>query len=329
METLLLSKSDIEKVLTMKDVISIVDKTFKGFGQGTVVNPTKITLDLGEIAEWPPYKGFMNAMPAYVGWLDSAGIKWVGGFLENSKKRLPFLTGMILLINPKNGQFKVVMEGSEITNLRTGAQTAVALKYLWDKKSINIGLYGAGMQAYYQIMAISQIYNINKLKVYDIRRLASEKFAEKTMDFISGSTIVVDSAEEAACSDAVICVTQSKDKFVKNYWLKPGTIFFPLGSYQECEDELILNIDRIIVDHIGQSLHRGALKELSEKGKITKNSIHATLGEVAIGKIKGRDTDQESVLCQLVGTGALDVAVASITYNRALEKGLGSKFSFI
>lgn len=329
METILLSKSDIEKVMTMKDVVEIVDKTYIGFGEGKVINPTKVGLDLGETAAWPPYKGFMNAMPAYVGWLDSAGIKWAGGFLDNAKVGLPYISAMILLINPKNGQFKAVMDGGEITNMRTGAQAAVALKYLHKKKSIKIGLYGAGMQGHYQTMAISQLFDIEELKVYDIKREASERFTDDMKDRVTGNIIIVDSPEEAADGNAVICVTQSKDKFVKNSWVKPGTILFAMGSYQECDDDFILTANKIIVDHIGQCLHRGALKELNEKGKISEKDIYATIGELAAGKKKGRTSDKERLLCIPIGTGAMDVAVATVVYKRALEKGLGGKFSFI
>jgi len=74
-DTLLLSQSDIEAVLTMEDVVEICDKTFVGFGEGTTICPAKVGLDLGETASYPPYEGFMNAMPAYVGWTDTAGIK--------------------------------------------------------------------------------------------------------------------------------------------------------------------------------------------------------------------------------------------------------------
>ena len=329
METRLLSKSDIEKVMTMKDVVEIVDKTYIGFGEGKVINPTKVGLDLGETAAWPPYKGFMNAMPAYVGWLDSAGIKWAGGFLDNAKVGLPYISGITCLINPKTGQFKAVMDGAEITNMRTGAQAAVALKYLHNKKSIKIGLYGAGMQGHYQTMAIAQLFDIEVLKVYDIKREASEKFTGDMKNIVSGNIIIVDSPEEAADGDAVICVTQSKDKFVKNSWVKPGTILFTMGSYQECDDDFILSVDEIIVDHIGQCLHRGALKELNEKGEITKDSIYATIGEVAAGKKKGRSTDKDRILCIPIGTGAMDVAVATIVYQRAVKEGLGGKFEFI
>ena len=329
METVLLSKSDIEKVMTMKEVVEIIDKTYIGLGEGKVINPTKVGLDLGETAAWPPYKGFMNAMPAYVGWLDSAGIKWAGGFLDNAKIGLPYITGMILLIDPKTGHFKAVMEGAEITNMRTGAQAAVALKYLHNKKSIKIGLYGAGMQGHYQTMAISQLFDIEELKVYDIRREASEKFAEDMKNIVPGNIIIADSPEEAADGDAVICVTQSKDKFVKNSWVKPGTILFAMGSYQECDDDFILSADEIIVDHIGQCLHRGALKELNAKGKVTEDNIYATIGEVAAGKKRGRTSDKDRILCIPIGTGAMDVAVATIVYQRAVKEGLGGKFEFV
>ena len=328
MKTKLISRAQIMSLMTEKEVVEIVDKTYVGFGEGKVINPTKIGLDLGETAKWPPYKGFMNAMPAYVGWLDSAGIKWAGGFLDNAKLGIPYIRGMILLIDPRTGQFKAVMDGAEITNMRTGAQAAVALKYLHNKKSIRIGLYGAGMQGHFQTKAISQLFDIEELKVYDIKREASEKFAADMKNIVAGNIIIADSPRGAAVGDAVICVTQSKDKFVKNDWIRPGTILFTMGSYQECDDEFILSADKIIVDHIGQCLHRGALKELNSKGKITKDNIYATIGEVAAGKKKARSSEKDRILCIPIGTGAMDVAVATVVYERAVEKGIGGEFSF-
>jgi len=329
MDTVLLSKSDIKKLITEKEIVEIVDKTYKGFGDNKVINPTKLNLDLGENAKWPPYRGSLNAMPAYVGWLDSAGIKWAGGFLDNPKKGLPFIHAMILLINPRTGQFNVVMDGTEITSLRTGAQAAVALKYLHNKKSIRIGLYGAGIQGHCQIMAISQLFNIEELKIYDLKREKSEKFVDDMKDKINGNIIIADSPEKAADAEVLISVTTSRDKFIKNSWVKPGTVLLALGSYQECDDNFILSADKIIVDHIGQCLHRGALKELSERGEISEKDIYATIGEIAAGKKKGRTSDKERLLCVPIGTGAMDVAVATVVYKRALEKGLGEKFNFI
>ncbi len=329
METLLLSQQDIARLVTMKDVVQIVEQTFRGMGEGTVVNPTKVGLDLGEVADWPPYRGFMNAMPAYVGWLDSAGIKWAGGFLDNQQVGLPYISSMILLIDPRTGQFRAVMDGALITNLRTGAQSAVPLKYLHPGKTIRLGLYGAGAQGRTQTRANAEVFDIETLTVYDIRREAAERFAEEMQPVVKGKIVVAHSPEEAASGDAIICVTQSKDKFVKAAWLKPGMALFPMGSYQECEDACILQADRILVDHIGQCLHRGALRELSEAGKITERNISATIGEVVAGKKPGRTSATDRILCVPIGTGAMDIAVATVAYQRALEAGAGDRFTFV
>lgn len=328
-ETRLLSQDEIKKLVSMKDVIDAVEKTFRGMGEGTVINPTKVGLDLGETAPFPPYEGFMNAMPAYVGWLDSAGIKWAGGFLgERKRQGLPYITSLILLIDPKIGNFRAVMDGAHITNLRTGAQTAVSLKYLHPKKNLRLGLYGAGMQGHTQTMAIAELFHIDEVRVYDIFPEASKRYAEDMKDVVQGDIVIARTPEEASDADVVVCVTQSKDKYVKDSWIKPGGILFPMGSYQECEDAFILNADRIIVDHVGQCLHRGALKELSEAGKITEKNIHATIGDVVAGKKKGRESGNERILCIPIGTGAMDIAVATVALKRAEEKDIGGSYEF-
>jgi ornithine cyclodeaminase/alanine dehydrogenase len=329
METLLLSQKQIEQLVTMKDVVEVVEKTFKGMGEGTVVNPTKVGLDLGEVAPWPPYKGFMNAMPAYVGWQDSAGIKWAGGFLDNYKIGLPYISSLIMLIDPKSGRFRAVLDGALITNLRTGAQSAVALKYLHPERRLRLGLFGAGAQGRTQTRAAAELFDIQSLTVYDIRREAAEVFAREMRPVVKGTLTVADSPEQVADAEAIICVTQSKDKFVKESWLKPGMVLFPMGSYQECEDACILKADKIVVDHVGQCLHRGALKELTEAGKISERSIYATIGEIVAGKKPARSSASDRILCIPIGTGAMDITVATLAFQRAQEQGLGGHFAFV
>ena len=192
-ETLLLSQEQISGLVTMEDIVEIVDKTFVGFGDGTTVNPTKVNLDLGETAVYPPYHGFMNAMPAYIGWQDIAGIKWAGGFLGKRREMgLPYVTAMILLIDPHIGEFKAAMDGALITNLRTGAQAAVASKYMHPGKEITMGLYGAGMQGHMQTMAFAELFDIKEMRVYDISKAAAEKFKEDMKDYVKGDIILCD-----------------------------------------------------------------------------------------------------------------------------------------
>lgn len=330
-ETMLLSQKEIQSVISMKDVVDCVDKTFRGMGDGTVVNPTKVNLDLGEVASFPPYKGFMNAMPAYIGWSDSAGIKWAGGFLgERKAQGFPYITSLIMLIDPRLGHFRAVMDGALITNMRTGAQTAVALKYMYGKgKDLKLGLYGAGMQGHTQTMAISELFNITGVAVYDINRAAAERYAEDMKSFVKGNITIVDNPAEAADADIAVCVTQSQDEFFQYDWFRPGMILFPMGSYQECSDECIEKADKIVVDHAGQALHRGALAKHGISGRLTEKDLYATIGELAAGKKKGLVTADERAICVPIGTGAMDVAVATLAWERAKEKRMGGKYAFV
>ena len=330
MSTVLLSRSEVKSLMTMKEVVDIAEKTFKGFGEGTTINPTKVGLDLGETAEYPHYEGFMNAMPAYVGWLDTAGIKWAGGFLgERKKLGLPYITSLILLIDPRVGNFRAVMDGEWITSMRTGAQTAVSLKYLHKGPSIRLGLYGAGGQGHTQTEAIAAVFDIEEVRVFDINGESALRYAENMKDIVKGKVTVVDNPRDAAWGDAIVCVTQSKEKFLKNEWITRGTNVFPMGSYQEVDDDFILSADRVIVDHIGQCLHRGALKGLVETGKFQESDIDATIGEVVAGKKPGRLSKDDRVLCIPIGTGAMDIAVATVILERAKEKGMGGSFDFV
>jgi ornithine cyclodeaminase/alanine dehydrogenase len=103
-----------------------------------------------------------------------------------------------------------------------------------------------------------------------------------------------------------------------------------MGSYQECSDDCILKADKIVVDHVGQTLHRGALGKLGEAGKITAANIYATIGELAAGKKPFSDSDATGrTLCVPIGTGAMDIGVAVLAWQRAVDKKLGGSYSFV
>lgn len=330
-DTLLITREQIEQLVDMKKTIELVDKTFINLGEGQVINPNKVTLDLGESAEYPPYDGFVNAMPAYIGWQDIAGIKWVTGMGgERRKAGLPFINGIIVLMDPHLGEYVSVMDGQHITNLRTGAQTAIALKHLFkDRESIRIGLYGAGTQGRTQLQAISEVFDIDRLVIFDVFEEASNKYKEDMASYVKGEIVVAKEAQDATKEvDAIITVTQANDAFLKADWIEPGTVVFPMGSYKEIEDEVILQADGIVVDHIGQALHRGALKELNEAGKITEDNITATISDLAANVKTIDKLDQKRLITIPIGMGALDITVAKYVYDQAKEKGIGQVFNF-
>lgn len=326
----LLSDAQIRKLLTMNDAIDIVDQTFQGLGKGTVINPAKVNLDLGQTGDYPYFDGFINAMPAYVEFAESAGLKWVVGM--GGKRRelgLPYINSMMFLVDPEIGEFKAVMDGTYISNLRTGAQTAVGLKYLLpNRQAIKLGLYGAGTQGRMQVKALSEAFSIKHLDVYDYKQEYAEIFADEMKDYVDGEIHVVSRPEEAAHNDILITVTNATEPFLTAEMIEPGTIICPLGSFSEITDELILDADYLFVDHPEQALHRGALEHLSSEGKIGSDDIDATFGYLANHPDKAFDLSGKITICIPIGIGALDVAIAGIVHSKATEKNVGADFQF-
>ena len=329
-KTLLLSKQEIDDMLTMKDILDAVDKTFVGLGDGTVVNPTKVTLDLrGDV---PGYDGYINAMPAYVSWVNMAGLKWAGGWHNRPDLGLPFISSMIFLIDPENGNFKAVMDGEHITTLRTGAQAVIATTYFRKGlgSDLSIGLFGCGAQGHMQTKAFSEIYNITELRVYDLYKEAALKFKEEMKDYVDGEIIVCDTPEEVAATqpNVLVSFTHGDNKFITDGMVHPGQIVFPMGSFTEASDELLLNADKIIVDHMAQCLHRGALSDVAAQGKSSEKDVYCTIGDVAAENMDIGDLSTQRIVCVPIGTGCMDIAVASIAYQRAVAKGIGGEYMF-
>lgn len=329
MPVTLISADDVRELLTMKDTLEACELAFADWGVGEVVCPPKITLELGEDAEWPTYRNGLNAMPAYIHSLKSAGIKAVGGSLDNPANGLPYIIALITLFDPATGIFRCIMDGEQITNYRTGAQAAVAAKYLVADPAFRFGLIGAGAQGRTQLLAFAEAFPLTHVTVYDISEDAAKAFVGE-MSARTGLAIEVAKSAEEVCrnSDVIVSVTHGRDKFIKSDWVKPGQIVFPMGSFTECEDALILNADRVIVDSIGQTMHRGALKSVVDQGKFTEEMISSTIGEIVAGKKGGRIQPNERIVCVPIGTGAMDVAVATRVYEKACQRGIGGSFVF-
>lgn len=328
--TLLITQEQVKSLLDMATALKIVEQVYRSHGEGKVIMPTKITLDLGEGRPWPPYKGFMNAMPAYLGDVDIAGIKWAGGFQDNYKIGLPYISAMILLINPKNGAFIAAMDGAYITAIRTGAASAICAKVLARKNASVLGIIGAGIQGRMHLRAFHQVFRLKEIRVMDIKEGAAEKYREEMAAELGLNILPKKSYQEVAEGADMVCtVTVGDEPMVKKEWLKKGSLVISAGSYQELDPEVVLSADKIVVDHWGQASHRGELAKLVEAGKIREKNIHAEIGEILSGKKKGRERDDENILAVPIGLGSLDIGCAVEVYRKATENGIGIPFSFI
>jgi ornithine cyclodeaminase len=286
--------------------------------------PSKVILDLGERE-----RGRINAMPAYLGGdFDICGMKWIAGFPPNPMKfGIPRAHALLILNDAWTGVPLAIMDCTYISAMRTGAVTGVGAKYLANPDSEVVGIIGCGVQAKTQIMAIKAVLpSIKFLKGYDIRKEASDRFVKWVSQEIGIEARSVPTAREAVeDSDIIVTVTVADEPIVKDTWLKKGSLFAHVGSYQEEEEEVVFHSDKIVVDLWEEVLHRGTplLAKLYKTGQIKEEQIYANIGEITRGKKAGRTNKNERIFFSPLGLGSEDVAVGTLVYREAKKKGLG------
>ena len=321
-----LSARDVDATgLDMKLAIDCVEQVLGMHQCGEVNMPSKVVLDMDERKH-----GRINAMPAYLGGkIHICGIKWIAGFPNNPGRHgLPRANSLLILNDADTGMPLAIMDATRISSLRTGAVTGVGARYLARQDSAVLALIGAGVQSYAQLEALRIILpGISEVRVYDIRREAAEAFAQKCSDRWEGLSVLAATTPEEAIrgADCVVTATVADEPIVKAAWLEQGVFCAHVGSYQEEEEAVILEADKVVVDIWEEVLHRKTplLAQMFEAGKISTDRIYADIGQIINGDKPGRQSDQERIFFSPLGLGSEDVAVAAAVYHRAAQKNLG------
>jgi alanine dehydrogenase len=319
MDTLILTQIEIERLLTMKDVMRAVKHAFEMHGKNAIQMPPKVYLTFE--------KGDLRAMPAY---LEShAGVKWVNSHPENPSRDLPTVMALLIYSDPKTGFPLAVMDGTHITNMRTGAAGGIAAEFLARKNSRIFGFIGCGTQAYTQLLALKEVFMLEEVKAYDISKSKAKKFIEFCKKMEIGAFVV--NAKKVCECDVLTTATPSRKPVVRKEWVEAGTHINAIGAdapgKQELEEEIVASA-KIVVDDIQQALHSGEINVPISKGIIKPTDIHATIGEIIIGKKSGREDEEEITIFDSTGLAIQDVATASIVFELASERGIGTKVRF-
>lgn len=312
----IIGEETVRKYLTAEDVIDITEKTWRWYGEGKVVMPNKITTDMSGLG----VAGWFNSMPAYIGPMDTAGIKVVGGYDGNKALGLPYIKANVLLTDPRTGILKALVSGDYINDMRTGAQPAVMVKLL-AAKTDSITIIGTGLMAYYSLLCMSKTVDIKEVRLCDISEEAKDRFIARFPD--APWKFVKCASNEEGCrgADVVVTVTNANANLVEEPWLKEGSLVMTMGSFRETSFDVVRKADKIAVDQVGQSLHRGNVKELAEMGEINENSFDIIVPDVLAGKAVGRTDPKQRIYAQIIGTGMLDVACAGLLLEKLKAAG--------
>jgi len=313
-----LSRSDVESLsVSMAEVIEVVEEGFRRNGMGETQMPPKIAIK--------PRGGetFLHAMPAYVGQLDIAAIKWVGGNDDNRKRGLPSISGLIILNDPETMFPVCIMDASWVTAMRTGAANAVAMKYLGPERVETVAIIGCGVQGRSNLLAMHTRYpEIAQLRCYDISQAALNAFVEEARekyDFDVAPVAGLQAAVEGA--DVIVTAGPSPKEptpYLKEEWLKPGAMAAPVDYMGAWEGKLAAKVDKLITDDHGQMDYyrsKGYFKDVPKP--------YADLGEIVAGKKPGREGPQERTMSILMGIAVDDAVTAQLVHDRAVAQDAG------
>ena len=327
-ELLLLKRSEIASLLTLPDTIDVVEQAFRLHAEGKTLVPGLLHVDAVG-GEFHIKVGGLTLEKTYF------GLKANGGFFHNrALYGLPNIQGVILLFDAETGTPLAVMDSIEITILRTGAATAVAAKYLARKDTTQVTICGCGTQGRIQLRSLYQVLpTLERVIAYDLdaslaRRFASEMSEQLGMN-VETST---DLASAAAHSQCIVTCTPSRKAFLLKQYVMPGAFVAAIGAdspeKQEIDPALLVG-NKVVVDLLEQCRQVGELQHAISAGLLTEADVHAELGEVISGMKSGRTSPDEIIVYDATGTALQDAAAAVAVYQRALQRGVGSRVSLL
>jgi len=324
METLILDSDDVTESTQITEVIDAVEGAFGAYARGDIQMPAKSYIDL------PQYNGDFRSMPAYIeaeDW-DAAAVKWVNVHPDNpDTEGLPTVMGTIIYSDPETGFPLALLDGTDLTRLRTGAAAAVATRYLAREDATSLGLVGAGIQSHSQLEAVSQVRDIETVVLSDLDEEAIREFEELYGDEFD---IEEGSPNEAARCDVVSTTTPVREPIVSE--VGEDTHINAMGAdaegKHEIADEVLMNA-KLVIDDYEQCTHSGEINVPWHNGVLDDDDLHGELGDVVTGKIDGR-TDADGVtIFDSTGLAIQDVAAAHVVYEDAVANDVGTEFPLV
>lgn len=316
-KTIVLTQSEVRSLIDMAEAVPAIEKAFAAHGRGETQMPVKVYLDL------PQYDGDFRAMPAY--FHGSAGVKWVNAHPHNPERHgLPSVLGMYILSDPATALPLAVMDATLLTAVRTGAAAGVASKVLARPDSRSAGFIGSGVQARTLLAALRVVFG-------ELEVVAADQSAEAAETFAAEAGGRAGSAEEAAGCDILCTATPSRRPLVERAWIRPGTHINAMGADAHGKQELapaILADAKVVIDDWQQATESGEVNVPLHEGVLSRDHIHAALGEVVAGLKPGRQSDDEITVFDSTGLAVQDVALARLVYEKARQRGVGREVAF-
>lgn len=324
--TLLLARQQVRRLLDLDDCIAAVEDAFLQHARGRTLRP-------GVLGVPSTDGGFHLKAAGLVLEKTWFAVKCNGNFFHNASRfAMPNIQGLVLLCDGDNGYPLAVIDSIEITILRTGAATAVAARHLARPDARVAAIFGCGNQGRVQLRAVSRVASLQRVLAFDTDPSRAEHFATEMREELGiGVEVVAEPAAAVRQSDICIACTPSKRYFIDRDDVRPGTFVAGVGADNEDKQELdprLFGAATVVVDDLQQCAAIGDLHHALSAGTITLEDVHADLAALVAGSKPGRTSRDEITLFDSTGIALEDVGAVVVLYQRALQKGVGSRLDF-
>ena len=308
----------------MKDAIETDKDCYRMFSEGKFEVPLRAVINGSH--------GNFLFMPAYSEEMNAAGLKIVNIMPGNPTKGLPASIGQVILIDGEIGEVRAIMDGTYVTALRTAAASGAAFD-LFGRKDAGIGaMIGTGSQAMCQLEAMLSSRDLKEVRISARNYEKTKAFAaEAKKVFGSYDTEIIAYEDTNAAvdgADLVTLVTVSETPVCSANHFKPGCTISAVGAYtydmQELDPAVFAKCGKLYFDSVDAVLSEsGDILRPLDEGTLSKDQFTVDIGEYLLGRIPGRESDEEIIVFENVGIGALDLMTASRIFEKAVAAGVG------
>lgn len=311
-----ISADTVRQILDMKNAVDIMEHAFLAYSKNQISMPQRINIDMS--------LGTTITMPAYINYYDTSAIKIVSVFDKNKELGLSTVNAIVNVLDSKSGLPIAMIEGNEITAIRTGAACGLATRLLSRENASVVGVIGAGKQAFYQLRALMCVRRIKEVRIYDKSVDASKRLKNQMDREYPGLNVILSkNTAEALCdADIITCVTNSKEPVFHSNEVSKGVHINGIGSFTSQMKEVpFYEIDNI---KLYADSRRAVMQEAGEiiyamrQGILAKEDI-VEIGDLIEEREKGRTDDSQITFFKSVGLAIQDTAIADYIYKKAIQ----------
>jgi len=330
LELTYLNGPDVDRLALGDDeILDAVAAALRAQGEGETVLEPRVHLRPD-----PAVDGHFNVLRGVVRPLGLAGVKVVGDFHGNYRAGLPSEMGLLALFDPGTGQPRAIVDAAGITDMRTGAVTALGARHLAPRGARVLGHVGARGTAYWNVRLLARVLDgLEEIRVHSRRPESREAFAARLQADL-GRPVTVTTDWESCVRGADVVVEASRleapEPLLRTEWIAPGALVVPYGTMSAVELSLTSIMDKVVVDDWGQAGAGpfGALRRHVDEGLVTAESLHAELGQIVAGLRPGRESDDETILFWHRGLSTTDVALGHALLAKAERLGVGQRLVY-